>query len=338
MQCKIGVLAERRAQTKFARHEPEKTILYRTIQNNFETLVSEASRKTDKRSFPRHVFDEVEAYLGCGILAKGFVRLQCESCKDERLVAFSCKKRGFCPSCGGRRTNEVAANLTETVFPKVPFRQWVISFPFSVRYALAYKPEMVTRVLTIYIRAISTWYRKAARKNHLSGETGTVTFIQRFGSAINLNVHFHSLFVDGVFSSDGQFHQVFPPADDEIGHLAEQINLRVTRFLKKNGFDVDDFSEDPLAHEQPVLALIGGASIQSRIGLGDREGRKVRRVGDDASIGQAFRIGPRCAVSDGFSIHANVQVKANERDKLEKLWVQRFDIRGRFSKKWMSQT
>ena len=142
-----------------------------------------AQPKTEKLPFPMHVYQEVDAYLGCGVLANGFVRLKCESCKSERLVAFSCKKRGFCPSCGGRRMNEVAMHLVDKVFPHVPVRQWVLSFPFSVRYALAYNPGLVTKVLAIYVRIISNWYVKAARKNGVIGRTAAVTFVQRFGGA-----------------------------------------------------------------------------------------------------------------------------------------------------------
>ena len=43
------------------------------------------------------------AYLQCGILAHGFVRLGCDTCPHQMLLAFSCKKRGFCPACAGRR-------------------------------------------------------------------------------------------------------------------------------------------------------------------------------------------------------------------------------------------
>jgi len=45
--------------------------------------------------------------------------------------------------------------------------------------------------------------------------TGAVTLIQRFGSALNLNLQFHMLFIDGVLSpkSNGQlrFHRVNAP-------------------------------------------------------------------------------------------------------------------------------
>jgi len=43
---------------------------------------------------------EFEAFLECGILAHGFLRLRCGDCGHDKLVAFSGKRRGFCPSCG----------------------------------------------------------------------------------------------------------------------------------------------------------------------------------------------------------------------------------------------
>ncbi|MFM8312949.1 MAG: transposase, partial [Deltaproteobacteria bacterium] len=255
----------------YSRHEPEKTILYRTIQDHFQTFVARAESKTEKLPFPMHVFQEVEAYLGCGILANGFV---------------------------------------------------VLSFPFSVRYALAYNPTLVTKVLAIYIRVISNWYEKSARRNGISGKTAAVTFVQRFGGAINLNVHFHSLFLDGVFTEkNGKLHfvPVFPPTNEEIVTLVKRVNLRVTRYLEKKGLTMDDFSEDPFAHEQPVLAQIAGASVQSRIGIGEREGQRVRRIGEEYRAARAYFVSERCALSDGFSLHANVQIKGNDRKRLEKL-------------------
>ncbi|ARX22851.1 hypothetical protein AM393_28980 (plasmid) [Klebsiella pneumoniae] len=64
----------------------------------------------------------------------GFLRVRCESCHAEHLVAFSCKRRGFCPSCGARRMAESAALLVDEVLPEQPMRQWVLSFPFQLRF------------------------------------------------------------------------------------------------------------------------------------------------------------------------------------------------------------
>jgi ribosomal protein S27E len=82
---------------------------------------------------PAYVEKEFEAYLRCGRLEHGFLRVRCESCHFERLVACSCKRRGFCPSCGARRMAETAALLADEVLPALPLRQWVISFPFALR-------------------------------------------------------------------------------------------------------------------------------------------------------------------------------------------------------------
>ena len=75
------------------------------------------------RELPRYVQREFEDYLRCGRLEHGFLRLRCERCRDERLVAFSCKRRGFCPSCGARRMVETAALLVDGVLPRQPMRQ-----------------------------------------------------------------------------------------------------------------------------------------------------------------------------------------------------------------------
>jgi hypothetical protein len=73
---------------------------------------------------PRHVQREFEDYLKCGRLEYGFLRVRCGACHAEKLVAFSCKRRGFFPSCGARRMAESAALSVDEVLPEVPMRQW----------------------------------------------------------------------------------------------------------------------------------------------------------------------------------------------------------------------
>ena len=71
------------------------------------------------RGLPRYVERDFAKYLECGVLAHGFARVRCESCKDELLVAFSCKGRGVCPSCNAKRAHVTAAHLVERVLPVV---------------------------------------------------------------------------------------------------------------------------------------------------------------------------------------------------------------------------
>jgi len=75
------------------------------------------------------------------------VRLRCADCAHEKLVAFSCKRRGFCPSRGARRTAESAARLVDQVIPRVPVRQWVLSFPISLAFILVAALILIVMVL-----------------------------------------------------------------------------------------------------------------------------------------------------------------------------------------------
>ncbi len=75
---------------------------------DLETFVAQVEAKTGA-GMPEFVEDEFEAFLECGILAHGFMRLRCAECAYEKLVAFSCKRRGFCPSCGARRMAQTCA-------------------------------------------------------------------------------------------------------------------------------------------------------------------------------------------------------------------------------------
>src|ERR671914_2286809 len=118
-----------------------------------------------------------------------FLCLRCADCAHQKLVAFSCKKRGFCPACGDRRMAETAAHLVDYVIPRVSVRQWVLSFPIPLRLLFAAHPELLTPVLQIIHRVIATFLIKQAGLKRTEADTGAVTLIQRFGSAANLNIH-----------------------------------------------------------------------------------------------------------------------------------------------------
>ena len=90
------------------------------------------ARETYEGPLPRYVEDDLRGYLRCGDFSRGFVHTSCTSCGHDLLVAFSCKNRGLCPSCAGRRMAAQAAHLVDCVFPATPLRQYVLSFPFEV--------------------------------------------------------------------------------------------------------------------------------------------------------------------------------------------------------------
>ena len=87
------------APVHYERHRPEQTTLYRLVQQHAATFIAGTEAATGA-DLPQFVKDEFDAFLKCGILAHGFLRLRCGDCGHDKLVAFSCKRRGFCPSCG----------------------------------------------------------------------------------------------------------------------------------------------------------------------------------------------------------------------------------------------
>ena len=186
---------------EYQRRAPETTVLYRVLQHYLETSL--ASARDQGRVVPRFVERELRTFLACGILAHGFLRARCQECGRERLVAFSCKTRAFCPSCGARRMADTAAHLVGRVLPEAPIRQYVLSLPFALRYRLAFDQELCSEVLRIFIQTVfSSLKRRARRKLPIrNASCGAVTFLQRAGGSINLNPHFRSLILDGVYVS-----------------------------------------------------------------------------------------------------------------------------------------
>ena len=95
--------------------------------------------------------------------------------------------------------SELAAQLVEHVIPNVPVRQWVLSLPWSLRYQLAFDAALC-RQGRVYRCRVPLVASSGGREGMPDGQCGAITVIQRAGSALNLNVHFHSLVLDGVFT------------------------------------------------------------------------------------------------------------------------------------------
>ena len=143
--------------------DPSSTVLYNVIAAHLETFLASLDDDPDAKGLPDYVQREFYDYLQCGILAHGFLRLGCDTCQKEVLVAFSCKRRDFCPACAGRRMAQTAAHLVECVMPWVPTRQWVVSVPIPLRYWMSASRDLTAQVHTIVRTAIAQYYLNVAR-------------------------------------------------------------------------------------------------------------------------------------------------------------------------------
>jgi Putative transposase/Transposase zinc-binding domain len=302
------------------------TVVHQVVRDHFETFRAHAAGVRNGEGLPRFVEEEFREFLGCGCLAGGFARFRCGDCGLDRLVPFSCKARACCASCGGRRMAERAAHLVDHVFPTVPVRQWVLTLPHFLRYRLAWDHDLCRNLVGVAMRAVLGFLRHAAREAGIEdGRGGAVALIQRFGGALNLNVHVHALVIDGVFTRDGAGVRFWPApslTDIDVAEVLATIVPRIPRLLGRKGLGADDgdaVGVDEWEAEEPVLAGLAAASVQGRFALGSRAGRGVRRCGvarDPADPPTPTRDHAR---QDGFDLHAGVRVSAHDRDRLERL-------------------
>jgi hypothetical protein len=101
----------------YAPRDPSSTVLSKVIADHLETFLASLDADPDAKGLPAYVRHEFYDYLPCGILAHGLLRLGCDTCQQELLLPFRCKRRGICPSCAGRQMTQTAAHLVERVIP-----------------------------------------------------------------------------------------------------------------------------------------------------------------------------------------------------------------------------
>ena len=219
-----------------------------------------------------------------------------------------------------------AAHLVDHVFPDVPIRQWVLTLPPRLRYLLAWDHALCRAVVAVYLRTVFGWLRRQARRRGVEdGRGGAVAVVQRFGAALNLNVHIHALVLDGVFAPDGSGGVSFRAhdrQDDEVDPVLVTIQRRIDALLIRRG--VPDGREgfdapDRWAEDAPTLAGLAAASVRGVAALDPRAGAPVRRWGDTIEAPDPPPLGRWHARQQGFDLHAGIVVPAGSRDRLERL-------------------
>lgn len=288
----------------------------------FEGYLAAFLRELEQRgaSLPGHVLRELDAYRACGDLSQGFGWLTCARCEHHRLVPLSCSGRGFCPSCGGRRMAELAEHWVQRVFPVAPVRQYVLTLPWGRRGLVAYRAELCRGVRREYLDELKGWIAERARAHGApaDAETGLVTVTQRAGSALQLNLHFHTMCVDGAFGRDERgavrLYRVPAPSTEEVEQLVVRVAHRVERWLDTQGYGAND---EVFVEDDDTMLVLQQASAAHRAALGIRAGKKTRRT--QLLGGREVRLPPRCAVYEGYNLHANVVVGAHDREALRRL-------------------
>ena len=323
---------------EYARRQPEKSDLYKIVSKSFQSFFRD--RREEGRYFPEYIHKEFESYLKCGILSYGFVRLKCQNieCSKEKVVAFSCKKRGFCPSCASKRMVETSEHLMDNILPLVPYRQFVVTFPVPLRYLINSNKNLFKKVHKIVISLIHSHYTNS-NKTHLAG---SISFHQRFGSDLRLNPHLHILCPDGKYikSKDNlRFSEGSLLTEKEVRDLLTAISAKIRKLLIRNGYlsESGDLVHNPLKdrifEDYEGMESAAYNSMKGKIAFGENAGSFVTRLG--MGFGYAEEV-PKfksklCYSLHGFSIHAATRVNTHRRERLAKLV--RYMSRGAVSNK-----
>jgi hypothetical protein len=264
---------------------PEKTVLFGVIKKHYRTW-----RKNLKFPLPGYVQKTFEKYLDCGNPAKGFAWAYCNCCHTDFMIAFSCKCRGICPSCGALTMVKTAARLVDDLIPAIAIRQWVISFPLRIRHYLL-EPGILQHVLEIVVDEI----RKtviAGSRDVPNPKIGAVSFLHNFGATLNVHPHFHLIFSDGIFFTEGDsFKLQFQEAiltEWDIRTTQEHIQKRVLKFFERKGRFSNKEVEKMLTHDNSGFSL--DASV--KINAWDRDGleRLIRYCARPCFVSENLRM------------------------------------------------
>ena len=208
--------------------QPRRSPLWRCVRDHGRAFLTDYDRHHHARDGPlRPVVSEVlEKFTRCGDLHRGFARVRCPHCQLEYLLAFSCKTRGFCPSCQQRRTVETAQFLVTDVLAIVPHRHYVFSLPVALRGFFQRDRSLLKVLCRLANESLVEYFRNAL--DRADGAPGVVLTLHTFGDFLNFHPHIHAVVSDGLFDRSGAYH---PVEEHRLRALREIFQAKVYRVL-----------------------------------------------------------------------------------------------------------
>lgn len=231
---RLNTLEQYTPQTSYQPRSPRNTEYHKLVADNYEELESvwDSVYQRMYGYWRPHVLDVIYRYLDCGDPHLGFARVKCNDCNTEYLLPFSCKCRGFCPSCHQRRVVEFGEYLHDEVLEDVPHRQYVFTIPKRLRPYFMHNRKLLAKLSLCAWEVLSDYLKTSvsAGVNDDNIKPAAAIAVQTFGELLNFNSHLHVIAADGCFNENGDFLLgISPNADD----LTEPFAEAVLKMLKK---------------------------------------------------------------------------------------------------------
>jgi hypothetical protein len=237
---------------------PKTSRYYQCVSDHFEMLESVWEERYERQYgfFRPWIKNVIYRYLDCGDLHCGFARVKCKGCGHEYLLAFSCKRRHFCPSCHQKRVIEFGEWLCADVLKFVPHRQWVFSIPKRLRIYFMFDRKLLPKFSRCVWKVLSTYLKKSTSDD--SATPGAVISVQTFGDFQNFNPHLHIIATDGCFSGNDLFQVGYSPNPKD---LEELFRYEILKMLKKEEKITDVVIENMLSWHHSGFNIYCGPTI-----------------------------------------------------------------------------
>ena len=221
----------------YKHRKPQESQYYQCVEDNFDRFEQVYDDHFVKQYgfFRPYVKQVIFRYLDCGILHNGFARVRCGDCGHEYLLAFSCKRRHFCPSCHQKRVVEFGEWLCEEVLKTVPHRHFVFGIPKILRRYFLYDRKLLSELSKCAWGALKVFFQEISPEK--DAVPGAVIAIQSFGDFLGFNPHLHILSTDGCFYGKGMFKVA--PCFETKG-LEEIFRHKVFKMLLSKGKTTED--------------------------------------------------------------------------------------------------
>lgn len=239
---------------------PKASDFYACVEDNFEEL----ERVYDERYSKQHGFwrpiipPVIHKFLDCGDVRHGFARLRCGECRSEFLLAFSCKRRYFCPSCHQKRVVLFAERVEQEVLEKVPIRQYVVTIPKMLRVFFKHDRKLLGLLSQCFYQTLKQFLKEASPGTQ--AVPGMILSMQTYGDdLVRFHPHLHCLAADGLFLPGGSFLPV-PAPDPEL--LMQAFRHRLLKTLLGRGIIAEPMVELLLSWRHPGFSVYQGQPVQ----------------------------------------------------------------------------
>ena len=253
--------------TVYRPRRPRESPLYTLVDECYDEVKGSWEERFERRygHWRGTIEDAVFAFLNCGIYDHGFARVGCPECHAEYLVAFSCQRRGFCPSCAAKRGALFGAFLAEEVLEDVGHCLWTFTIPKMLRPYFRHHRHLLGELSKAAWEVVRELMATAVGDPGL--RPGMVSVVHTHGDMLGWHPHVHAIASRGGWAADGSFTPV--PFVDATG--AEQLfGHQVITLLRDEGLLTEERIELLLswrhsgfsAHNAVRIAAGDAASIE----------------------------------------------------------------------------